>query len=33
MRLWHCKLLLYLPDAPFKGQLREIESYDSKRSI
>ena len=24
MRLWHYKLLRYLPDAQFKGQLREL---------
>ena len=24
MRLWHYKLLSYLPDAQFKGQLREL---------
>jgi uncharacterized protein (TIGR02328 family) len=24
MRLWHCELLPYLPDAQFKGQLREL---------
>ena len=24
MRLWHYKLLPYLPDAQFKGQLREV---------
>lgn len=24
MRLWHCDLLPYLPDAQFKGQLREL---------
>ena len=24
MRLWHYKLLPYLPDAQFKGQLREL---------
>ena len=24
MRLWHCELLHYLPDAQFKGQLREL---------
>ena len=24
MRLWHYRLLPYLPDAQFKGQLREM---------
>ena len=24
MRLWHYELLTYLPDAQFKGQLREL---------
>lgn len=24
MRLWHCELLPFLPDAQFKGQLREL---------